>query len=90
MIRNEFYSPVMKINSENDFGNQDEIDHLKNVIDRNTKELVKKDEELNAAQECIEIIHDKLKQILLRKFVEILQKQLNISKIHLFERMKNN
>ena len=70
----------MKIKSEN-YGNQEEIDHLKKVVDMNTKELEKRDEELNAAQECIEIIHDKLKQILLRKFMEIIQKQLEYSKI---------
>lgn len=63
------------MNTENEYGNQDEIKNFKNIIETNLKDLDKKDKELTAAQECIEIIHDKLKSILIKKMADIINNQ---------------
>lgn len=71
--KNEFYSPVSNIHSE-------EESFL--------KEIEKKDRELSAAQECIEIIHEKLRRILVKKLAEIVKKQLGYCKWRAFEKIK--
>jgi len=79
----------MKMNTENEDGGE-EIEHLKQIIEVSAKELEKKEEELNAAKECIEIILDKLKRNLVNKFVEIMQSEVNERIGEAWEMFKNN
>ena len=56
----------------------------------NAKEMEQKEEELSSAQECIEIIHNRLKEILLKKFIDIIEKQKVIMEEQAFEIIKIN
>lgn len=79
-INEAFHSPVLSpvlggLNHQNE-GNLKEIEHLKKIVGITSNELQCKEEELNAAQECIEMIHYKLKSILVKRMGEIISKEV--------------
>lgn len=84
--RNGFYSPVGRVTEGEEVG--EEVEHLRQMVEVSAKELGRKEEELNAAQECIEIIHEKLKQILVKRFIEIVNGQIDGRKAEALEGIK--